>query len=188
VRALRWHGRADVRLDDVPAPGEPGPGEVLLAVAWCGIFGTDIEEYRHGPVFIPVGGPNPLTGRAAPLTLGHEFSGTVVAVGAGVEAPRPGERVAVDTLIFCGACYWCRRHLVQLCDRLAALGPMADGGLAESCLAPAYSCVPLPEGVGDEAGALAETLAVGVRALRRRRRAPADPRSNPARRRHPDCR
>jgi (R,R)-butanediol dehydrogenase / meso-butanediol dehydrogenase / diacetyl reductase len=165
--ALRWHGRGDVRLDEVAPPPPPGPGEVQVAVAWCGICGTDVEEFRHGPVFVPVDAPNPLTGRRAPLTLGHEFSGRVVAAGPGVAAPAVGERVAVDTLVFCGECWWCRRHQVSLCDRLAALGLMADGGLAPLCNAPAYSCLPVPDAVSDEAAALAETLAVAVRALRR---------------------
>ena len=167
--ALRWHGRGDVRLDEIAPPPAPGPGEVQLRVAWCGICGTDVEEYRNGPVFIPVDTPNPLTGRAAPLTLGHEFAGEVVAVGAGAAGVRPGDRVAADTLVFCGECYWCRRHQVNLCERLAALGLMADGGLAELCNAPAHTLLPLPDGVSDEAGALAETLAVAVRALRRGR-------------------
>jgi (R,R)-butanediol dehydrogenase/meso-butanediol dehydrogenase/diacetyl reductase len=165
--ALRWHGRGDVRLDDIEPPPPPEPGQVQIAVAWCGICGTDIEEYWHGPVFVPVDQPHPLTGAMAPLTLGHEFSGTVVAARPGVESPRVGQRVAVDTLVFCGACWWCRRHQVTLCDRLAALGLMADGGLAALCNAPAYSCLPVPDAVSDEAAALAETLAVGVRALRR---------------------
>src|SRR5215217_5779371 len=167
--ALRWHGRGDVRLDEVEAPPPPGPGEVQLRPLWCGICGTDVEEYRSGPLFIPSGEPHPLTGRSAPITLGHEFSGEVVDVGPGVERFRPGDRVAADTLIFCGECYWCRRHQVTLCERLAALGLMADGGLAGLCNAPERMLLPVPEGVSDEAGALAETLAVAVRALRRGR-------------------
>ena len=167
--ALRWHGREDVRLDEVDAPPSPGQGEVLLRPLWCGICGTDVEEYRSGPLFIPAGEPHPLTGRSAPITLGHEFSGEVLEVGPGVERFRPGDRVAADTLIFCGECYWCRRHQVTLCERLAALGLMADGGLASLCNAPERTLLPIPEGISDEAGALAETLAVAVRALRRGR-------------------
>ncbi len=167
--ALRWHGRGDVRLDEIEEPLLPGPGEVQLRVLSCGICGTDVEEYRSGPIFVPTGGPHPLTGRSAPITLGHEFSGEVVAVGAGVEVYEPGDRVAADTLIFCGECYWCRRHQVTLCERLGALGLMDDGGLAALCNAPARTLLPLPENVSDEAGALAETLAVAVRALGRGR-------------------
>ena len=158
-----------MRLDDVPAPPPPGAGELQLRILWCGICGTDLEEYRSGPIFVPVGRPNPLTGRQAPLTLGHEFAGEVVAVGPGVTRFEPGQRVAADTLIWCGRCYWCLRHQVSLCERLAALGLMADGGLAELCTVPETTCLPVPDGVSDEAAALAETLAVGVRAVRRGR-------------------
>ena len=167
--ALRWHRRGDVRLDEIEEPPPPGPGEVQLRPLWCGICGTDVEEYRSGPVFIPSGSPHALTGRLAPITLGHEFSGEVVDVGPGVERFRPGDRVAADTLIFCGECYWCRRHQVTLCERLAALGLMADGGLAGLCNAPESTLLPVAEGISDQAGALAETLAVAVRALRRGR-------------------
>ena len=167
--ALRWHGRGDVRLDEIEAPLLPGPGEVQLRVLSCGICGTDVEEYRSGPIFIPSESPHPLTGRSAPITLGHEFSGEVVAVGPGVDLYEPGDRVAADTLIFCGECYWCRRHQVTLCERLAALGLMADGGLAELCNAPVRTLLPIPDSVSAEAGSLAETLAVAVRALRRGR-------------------
>ena len=167
--ALRWHARRDVRLDTIPPPPAPGPGVVQLRVLWCGICGTDVEEYRHGPLFVPVDQPNPATGRRAPLVLGHEFSGEVVALGPGVSRFSVGQRVAVDTLIWCGRCFWCLRHQVSLCERLAAVGLMADGGLAEFCNVPETTCLPVPERVSDEAAALAETLAVGVRALRRGR-------------------
>jgi (R,R)-butanediol dehydrogenase/meso-butanediol dehydrogenase/diacetyl reductase len=169
VLALRWHGRGDVRLDEIEDPFLPGSGEVQLRVLSCGICGTDVEEYRSGPIFILSGSPHPLTGRSAPITLGHEFAGEVVAIGPGVDLYEPGDLVAADTLIFCGECYWCRRHQVTLCERLGALGLMADGGLAELCNAPVRTLLPVPKGVSAEAGSLAETLAVAVRALRRGR-------------------
>jgi (R,R)-butanediol dehydrogenase / meso-butanediol dehydrogenase / diacetyl reductase len=169
VLALRWHGRGDVRLDEIEDPLLPGPGEVQVRVLSCGICGTDVEEYRSGPIFIPSDNPHPLTGRSAPITLGHEFAGEVVAIGPGVDLYEPGDLVAADTLIFCGECYWCRRHQVTLCERLGALGLMADGGLAELCNAPVRTLLPIPDSVSAEAGSLAETLAVAVRALRRGR-------------------
>jgi Alcohol dehydrogenase GroES-like domain/Alcohol dehydrogenase GroES-associated len=88
MKAVRWHGRRDIRVETVPDP-TPGPREVVLRVEWCGICGTDVEEYLTGPHWIPTERPNPLTGARAPLTLGHEFAGEVVAVG----------RVQVDPLI-----------------------------------------------------------------------------------------
>ena len=157
-----------MRVETVPDPA-PGRADVVLRVDWCGICGTDVEEYLSGPHWIPTQHPHPLTGARAPLTLGHEFCGEVVAVGSAVRGLRVGDRVAPDTLISCGDCYWCQRHQVQLCERLAALGLMADGGLAEFCVAPAATCLPLPPGLPAEHAALAEPLAVGVHALRRGR-------------------
>ncbi len=81
MKALRWHGKRDIRYEEVPEPS-PGPGEVKLKVLWAGICGSDVHEYESGPVFISVE-PNPLTGRMAPLTIGHEFSARVVELGAG---------------------------------------------------------------------------------------------------------
>ena len=172
--AVRWHAREDVRVEDIAPPPAPGPGEVQVRVSWCGICGTDIEEMRHGPIFVPIDVPHPLTGRKAPLTLGHEFSGIVGSVGEGVDQPKVGDRVAVDAIVYCGTCYWCRRNQVTRCVQMGSLGQVGDGGLAELCNAPAQMCLPIPDGVSDEAAALAETLAVAVRALRRARMEPGD--------------
>jgi (R,R)-butanediol dehydrogenase / meso-butanediol dehydrogenase / diacetyl reductase len=165
--AVRWHARGDVRTEEVPPPPPPGPGEVQLQVRWCGICGTDLEEWLSGPVFIPVAVPHPVTGRRAPLVLGHEFAGVIVAAGDGVTGLRPGQRVAVDTIVFCGSCRWCRHGEVTRCPALGALGLHGDGGLAQLCNAPARMCLPVPDTVGDDEAALAEPLAVAVRALRR---------------------
>jgi (R,R)-butanediol dehydrogenase / meso-butanediol dehydrogenase / diacetyl reductase len=165
--AVRWHGRGDVRVEEVPPPAPPGPGEVQLRVRWCGICGTDLEEWLSGPVFIPAAAPHPVTGARAPLVLGHEFAGVVVAAGAEVTGSWPGQRVAVDTIVSCGTCYWCRRGEVTRCPALGALGLHGDGGLAELCNAPARICLPVPDTVADDEAALAEPLAVAVRALRR---------------------
>lgn len=174
MKALRWHGRGDVRLDDVPPLSPPGPSEVQLRILWCGICGTDIEEIEHGPVLIPTAEPHPLTGAQAPLTLGHEFTGIVEAVGADVKELSVGERIACDVLVTCGRCRWCWRGETTRCPQMAALGLQADGGLAERCNAPARACLPLPSSVSDDDGALAETLAVAVRALRRGRLQPGE--------------
>jgi (R,R)-butanediol dehydrogenase/meso-butanediol dehydrogenase/diacetyl reductase len=173
MKAARWHGPRDVRVEEVPDP-RPGPSDVVLRVAWCGICGTDVEEYLTGPHWIPTVHPNQLTGACAPLILGHEFAGEVVGAGADVRGLQVGDRVAPDTVIYCGHCFWCLRHQVHLCEHLAALGLMADGGLAEFCLAPARMCVRLPASLPLDHAALAETLAVGVHALRRGRLTPGE--------------
>lgn len=169
MKAAVWHARNDIRVEEVPEPGAPGPGEVVIRVGAAGICGTDLEEYRAGPLFIPVGEPNPLTGRMAPLILGHEFAGEVVEVGRGVTAFKVGDRLAPDVLITCGECYWCQRHQLSLCDKLAALGLMGDGGLAEYCRLPVQMAVKLPNGLSDDHAAMAEPLSVAVRAVRRGR-------------------
>jgi (R,R)-butanediol dehydrogenase / meso-butanediol dehydrogenase / diacetyl reductase len=163
--AARWHARGDVRIEEIADPGAPPPGWLRLRVDACGICGTDVEEYQLGPVIVPTT-PHPLSGRSAPLTLGHEPSATVEAVGDGV-GMRVGTRVAVETNMHCGECWWCRRGDVQLCTRLASLGLMGDGALAEVMLAPASMCAPLSEGVPPAFGAMAEPLSVAVRAVRR---------------------
>lgn len=169
MRAVRWHGRGDVRVDRVPLPPPPGPGQVRVAVAWTGVCGTDREEWRHGPLFIPADAPHPLTGMRAPVTLGHEIAGHVLDVGAGVTHVRAGDLVAIDPNLFCGTCWWCVRHMTHLCPSYASLGQSRDGGLAEQVLAEAFGCIPVAAGTDPATAALAEPLSVAVRTMRRAR-------------------
>jgi 2-desacetyl-2-hydroxyethyl bacteriochlorophyllide A dehydrogenase len=161
MRAARWHGRRDLRVDCIPVP-EPGPGQALVTVEWCGICGTDLEEYRDGPVNLPVAAPHPLSGRTAPLALGHEIVGRIARAADG--GPPKGTRVIPDVVVGCGTCWYCRRHQETLCPRQAVLGLHDDGGLAEYLVAAAATCVPVPEGLASDAAALAEPTAVAVRA------------------------
>jgi (R,R)-butanediol dehydrogenase/meso-butanediol dehydrogenase/diacetyl reductase len=164
VRAALWHGRRDVRIEEIPEP-RPGAGEALVRVAWCGICGTDLHEYTHGPLYLPTR-PHPLTGKAPPIVLGHEFAGEVVAVGP--EAPRDlvGQRVTANVCLFCRECTFCRRGLFNLCGKLGSIGLSADGAFARYVVVPAYTLHRLPAGVPDEAGALCEPLAVAIHAAR----------------------
>ena len=83
MKAARFHGPGDIRIDDVPEP-QVGPGQVKVDVEWCGICGTDLHEYLEGPIFIPPkGSPHPLTGEEMPVVMGHEFAGVVAEVGDG---------------------------------------------------------------------------------------------------------
>ncbi len=156
MSALRWHGPRDVRVDSVPVP-EPGPGQVLVAVERVGLCGSDLEEYRSGPVAIPVA--------AVPLILGHEVVGTVVQTS---DPSLPvGARVIPDVVVGCGHCWWCRRHEEGLCPDLLVRGQQQDGGLADYLLADAATCTPVPGGVSLNTAAFAEPAAVAVRALRK---------------------
>lgn len=99
MKAARFYDRGDIRIEDIPEP-EVTPGTVGIKVAWCGICGTDLHEFMEGPIFIPpCGHPHPISGESAPITMGHEFSGVVYAVGDGVDDIEVGQHVVVEPYI-----------------------------------------------------------------------------------------
>jgi (R,R)-butanediol dehydrogenase/meso-butanediol dehydrogenase/diacetyl reductase len=165
MKAAKWYGKKDIRVEEIPQPPPPKPGNVQVKVAWCGICGSDLHEYLAGPIFIPVE-PHPLTGQKAPLVLGHEFSGEVVAVGDGVQTVKVGDRVAPDACQHCGVCVNCREGRYNVCEKLAFTGLMADGAFAEYVNVPAELCYVLPKGFDMEAASLIEPLATGFKAVR----------------------
>jgi threonine dehydrogenase-like Zn-dependent dehydrogenase len=171
MRAARFHAAGDIRVDEIPAPPSPGPGDVLLRVATAGICGSDALEYRAGPVLIrPLDVPHPVTGHRGPLTLGHEFAGVVVAVGEGVEHLAEGTLVACGAGMSCGECAPCRAGRTNLCTTYATIGFHQDGGLAEHVLAPAAICFDAGAyGLGADAAAMAQPMAIAVHAARRGR-------------------
>jgi (R,R)-butanediol dehydrogenase/meso-butanediol dehydrogenase/diacetyl reductase len=139
---------------------------VEAEVAFCGICGSDVAEYAHGPFAIRER-RHPLTGQQPPLTLGHEFSARVVAVGADVEGVAVGERVAADACWRCGRCPACLAGTYNRCAFSGSIGLASDGAMAARVRFPAYCAVPLPDVVSDRAGALLEPLAVALHALDR---------------------
>jgi (R,R)-butanediol dehydrogenase / meso-butanediol dehydrogenase / diacetyl reductase len=162
MKAAVFHGEHDVRVEEVPDPRAPGAGEVLIRPLWCGICGTDLHEYAMGPIVIP-DKPHRLNGAQLPQVLGHEFSAEVVDVGPDVGTVSPGQRVSVMPLLYCGACYYCRRGLNHLCISMACVGLSYDwGGIAELAVVPASHVTPLPETVSDLQGALVEPTAVAA--------------------------
>jgi (R,R)-butanediol dehydrogenase/meso-butanediol dehydrogenase/diacetyl reductase len=167
MTAAVWHGRKDIRLEQVPLPGAPQPGWVQIRVHWCGICGSDLHEYLAGPVFIPVDAPHPLTGIKGQCILGHEFCGEIVATGDGVEGYAPGDKVAADACQHCGQCRFCKTGQYNLCEQLAFTGLMNNGAFAELVNVPAELLYRLPEGFPLEAGALIEPLAVGMHAVKK---------------------
>lgn len=121
MKALRWHGVKDLRLENIDEP-RPAQGKVKIKVEWCGICGSDLHEYTAGPIFIPVQAPHPLTGEQAPIVMGHEFSGQVVEVGEGVTRFQAGDRVVVEPIYACGHCEACKQGKYNLCDQMGFLG------------------------------------------------------------------
>ncbi|ADB74180.1 alcohol dehydrogenase catalytic domain-containing protein [Geodermatophilus obscurus] len=137
-----------------------GPGQVLLEVAAASLCGTDRELYEWTP-------SAQAFNLTPPVVLGHEGSGTVLAVGAGVENVTPGDRVALESHLICGRCYPCRTGSAHTCERTGILGMHIDGVFAERVAVPAGICVPLPESVSLETGALLESAGVAMHAVQR---------------------
>ena len=139
MRAMRLHAPGRALSCDTLALPDPGPGQLLLRVKACGVCRTDLHLV-DGEL------PNP----KLPLVPGHEIVGEVLALGAGTERFRIGERVGVPWLATsCGECAYCRAGRENLCDRAQFTGYTLDGGYAEYALAHERYCLALPGGYGD---------------------------------------
>ncbi|MFE9324690.1 zinc-dependent alcohol dehydrogenase family protein [Nocardia sp. NPDC052278] len=140
-------------VQNVPDP-TPEPGEVVVRVDAVGICGTDVHiadgEFPPTPY---------------PIVPGHEFAGSVVALGSGVGGVRIGDSVAVDPSLFCGACHYCAIGRGNLCERWGAIGDTVDGAMAEYVAVPAANCYRLPETLSTAHGALVEPLSCAVHAF-----------------------
>lgn len=156
VRAVRWHGRGDVRVEEVAGAPAPGPGEVRVRVAWCGLCGTDVHEYRSGPFYTS----------GAPMIIGHEIAGWVDAAGADVRGLAEGALVGLNGLLPCGTCVHCRRGAYHLCLIFGHVGFTAAGGLADLVTVPAAMAVPAPAGMDSAVAALGEPFAVAMHGIR----------------------
>lgn len=169
MRAARYHGRGDLRVEDVPEP-TPGHGEVLLEVHAAGVCGTDAAEWATGPYQYPIDRRHPLTGHEGPLTPGHEFSGRVISVGSDVVD------INVGAVVACGAGFTVGDDVASVSGRpnlshyYVTVGLHCDGGLAQYVVAPAAICVDVrPFGLSEDAAALAQPMAIAVHALHRAR-------------------
>ncbi|MET9879077.1 zinc-dependent alcohol dehydrogenase family protein [Actinacidiphila glaucinigra] len=141
-------GKIELATVEDPAPG---PRDVVVAVAACGLCGTDLHILQGE--FAPT----------LPIVPGHEFAGEVVAVGSAVTEVAVGARVAVDPSLHCGECHYCRQGRGNLCERWAAIGVTEPGGAAEFAVAPVANCVVLPDHVATADAALIEPLSCAVR-------------------------
>jgi L-iditol 2-dehydrogenase len=165
MTGVRLHGARDLRVEDLPDPPPPGPGEALIRVTAAGICGSDLHSYNHGRIGE--------TRVSAPLVLGHEFAGVVEQCGKDAASGdgRPllaGLRVAVDPATPCGMCDMCLRGDTHICRALHFCGLFPDDGcFRERLVAPARSCFTLPADIDDEGGAMLEPLGVAMHAVDR---------------------
>jgi (R,R)-butanediol dehydrogenase/meso-butanediol dehydrogenase/diacetyl reductase len=170
MRAARYYGARDVRIEDIPVPTPP-PGHLLLRIHATGVCGTDAHEYSSGPHLFPsVDRPHPVTGRTAPFTPGHELAGHVEAIGEGVTGFRIGELVASGAGSGCLNCWQCARGRTNLCSAYSSIGLNLDGGLAQYCAVPANICGSAERfGLTGDTAALSQPMSIAVHSMRQGR-------------------
>jgi L-iditol 2-dehydrogenase len=163
MQVVKLYGPRDFRVEEVPLPPDPGPGEALIRVGVVGVCGSDLHTYTDGRIGDTV--------IQKPLVLGHEFAGTVATVGPdahdGLHRPlTPGERVAVDPGKPCWHCDRCEAGCPNLCRHLGFMGLAPDdGALQEYLIVPARNCFPIPDLFSLDDGALLEPLGVAIHAV-----------------------
>ena len=145
------------------AEPEAGPGEVLVRVRRAGICGSDMHILH---------GSNPFA--RYPRIIGHEFAGEIERVGDGVTGLAPGDRVVVDPVVSCGACYACRVDRPNVCARLEVLGVHRDGGFRDLVPVPVRNVVKVRADLPVEIAALAEPFSIAANVLSRTGCGPED--------------
>ncbi len=167
MRAAVYRGVNDVRVETIPVP-EIGAGEVLVRIHPCGICGTDLKKIHTGS-------------HSAPRVFGHEMAGTIVALGAGVQGWKIGDRVMAFHHIPCGTCYYCRKKTFAQCEVYKRVGctagfEPAGGGFAEYIRVMdwivARGLVRIPDGIPFEQAAWIEPVNTCLKAVRNLQLAP----------------
>lgn len=158
MKALLLSEYGRLETVEVPMP-RPGPHEVLIRVAACGICGSDVHGYDGSS-----------GRRIPPLIMGHEAAGTIAAAGAGVSGRDEGQHVTFDSTIYCGECEYCQRGEVNLCERRQVLGVSTpeyrrEGAFAQYVVVPDRVVHPLPASIPFAEAAMIEPLAVAVHAV-----------------------
>lgn len=166
MKALLLTAPSTLTLTDLETP-EPDAGEVRVRIAACGICGSDVHGYTGS------------TGRRIPpLVMGHEAAGIIDAVGQNVSGQMIGQRVAIDSTVFCGECEFCCNGKENLCTHRQVLGVSCDayrrqGCFAEYAIVPERCVYPLPDQMGFVAASLLEPLTIGLQAVRLGNASPA---------------
>ena len=160
MRCLKLTGLRQMQLVDVPKPAITKPTDVLIRVGAVGVCGSDVHYYTTGRIGSQV--------VKYPFAVGHEFAGTIEAVGRDVRTMRVGDRVAADPAMPCFACDQCLANRRHTCRKLNFLGcpGQVEGCLCDYMVMPAATCIPLPADCTLEQGALIEPLAIGAYAAK----------------------
>lgn len=167
MRALRFHGKEDVRVEDVDEPS-PRPGQVKLRNGYSGICGSDLHiYYEPEQAGVSLTEPHPVTGSMPPQILGHEFAGEIVELGDGVAGWEVGDRAAVWPVYYCGQCMACRKSRYNACELIGFHGITSHGGgMAEFTTVDVSMLHRLPESLDFKLGALVEPMSVAWHAVK----------------------
>ncbi len=166
MKAAVFYGKNTIIVEEVPEPKISNEYDVKIKVAWCGICGSDVEEYLYGPIVTPTE-PHSLTKEKIPLILGHEFCGEVVETGNSVDNISIGDKIVVFPILTCGVCNWCKQGIMCLCEKMACIGLQRNGAFAEYVVLPHNNCHKLKENEHFEKMALVEPAATAYRAVQR---------------------
>lgn len=156
MKAVRLHHIGELRVEDVPVP-DVQPGEVLMRVGAVGVCGSDLPRVMQSGA------------HRMPVTIGHEFAGSIAALGEGVSGWSVGDHATVAPLLPCYKCRWCKEGLYHLCTSYDYFGSRRDGALAEYVSVPVANLVKLPSNVSLEVGAMSDPSATALHALWRAR-------------------
>ena len=167
MKAVRYYGRKDIRVETVNEPKEMGSNQLLVKPLWTGICGTDLHEYIAGPIVTPAK-PHVFTSATLPQILGHEFSAEVLDVGRDVTHVRPGDRISVQPLVMPMNDYYSRRGLNHLSEKMGCVGlSWAWGGMSDLAVINDYNAAKVPDSISDEEAAMIEPAAVALYAVDR---------------------
>lgn len=153
MKAVRLHAPGDLRVEEVDVP-RINDHQVLVRVRAVGVCGSDPGRVMKKGTY------------SYPMTIGHEFAGEVVEVGAKVRACKVGDRVTVAPLIPCGTCDYCKVGKFNLCEHYSYYGSRVDGAMAEYVAVEECDVLPLPEGLDFESGACTDPVAIALHAMR----------------------
>ncbi|KAL3470012.1 chaperonin 10-like protein [Aspergillus californicus] len=155
------YGPLDARFENRPVPSLQDPHDVIVQIAYTGVCGSDVHFWLDG-------GIRRYVSETQPLTMGHEASGTIHAVGAAVTELKPSDKVCIEPGYPCRRCERCKAGRYNLCAEMtfAAAPPFAHGTLTKYFMLPADFCYKVPEGMSLQEAVLVEPLAVAVHAVR----------------------
>ncbi|MGM0666364.1 MAG: alcohol dehydrogenase catalytic domain-containing protein [Bacteroidota bacterium] len=159
MKSYKLTGIKKMEMQEVPDPGPPGHGQLLLRIEAVGVCGSDIHYYKTGRIGVQV--------VVYPFTVGHECAATVLEAGEDSGGFKPGDRVAVDPAMPCYECDQCLAGREHTCRNLKFLGcpGQAEGCLSEMIIMPARSCFKIPDNMSFAEAAFAEPLSIGYYAV-----------------------